>query len=297
MERKAGMAERDRQIKIIDREKNIRLFLARTTNLVEEARQRHDTSATATAALGRVMTAAVMMASDLKGQEDSLTIRVAGGGPAGTIIATADTWGGVRGFITNPAADLPEAAPGKLAVGQLVGTHGFLEVVKDLGLKQPFSGRIELVSGEIAEDMAQYFLASEQIPSLVSLGVLVAPDLSVQAAGGLIVQVMPGARDEILKVIEDNILGAGAISSLMDSYASLEEIAPQIMAGVDYEIIEEDDLKFHCKCNRDKLLGVLRGLSPEERQDIQQDEEIEVLCNFCRQRYLYMPDELEDQKN
>lgn len=291
------MAERDRQIKIMDREKNIRLFLSRTTNLVEEARQRHDTSATATAALGRVMTAAVMMASDLKGAEDSLTIRVKGSGPAGTIIATADTWGGVRGFITNPTADLPEAAPGKLAVGQLVGTHGFLEVVKDLGLKQPFSGRIELVSGEIADDMAQYFLASEQVPALVSLGVLVAPDLSVQAAGGLIVQAMPGAHDEILKVIEDNILRSGAISSLMDSYASLEEIAPLIMAGVDYEIIENDDFKFHCKCNRDKLLGVLRGLSPEERRDIQEDEEIEVVCNFCRQRYLYKPDELEIQKN
>jgi len=291
------MTERDRQIKIIDQEKNIRLFLARTTDLVEEARQRHDTSATATAALGRVMTAAVMMASDLKGAEDSLTIRVKGNGPAGTIIATADTWGGVRGFITNPAADLPEAAPGKLAVGQLVGIHGFLEVIKDLGLKQPFSGRIELVSGEIADDMAQYFLVSEQVPALVSLGVLVAPDLSVQAAGGLIVQAMPGARDEILKVVEDNILRSGAISSLMDSYASLEEIAPLIMAGVDYEIIESDDFKFHCKCNRDKLLGVLRGLSPEERRDIQQDEEIEVVCNFCRQRYLYKPDELEVQKN
>jgi len=291
------MTERDRQIKIIDQEKNIRLFLARTTDLVEEARQRHDTSATATAALGRVMTAAVMMASDLKGAEDSLTIRVKGNGPAGTIIATADTWGGVRGFITNPAADLPEAAPGKLAVGQLVGIHGFLEVIKDLGLKQPFSGRIELVSGEIADDMAQYFLVSEQVPALVSLGVLVAPDLSVQAAGGLIVQAMPGARDEILKVVEDNILRSGAISSLMDSYDSLEEIAPLIMAGVDYEIIESDDFKFHCKCNRDKLLGVLRGLSPEERRDIQQDEEIEVVCNFCRQRYLYKPDELEVQKN
>jgi len=129
------------------------------------------------------------------------------------------------------------------------------------------------------------------------LGVLVAPDLSVQAAGGLIVQAMPGARDEILKVIEDNILRSGTISNLIDSYGSLEEIAPLIMAGVDYEILENDDFKFHCKCNRDKLLGVLRGLSPEERRDIQQDEEIEVVCNFCRQRYLYKPDELEVQKN
>ncbi|HRY12237.1 MAG TPA: Hsp33 family molecular chaperone HslO [Syntrophomonadaceae bacterium] len=291
------MAERDRQIKVIDQDKNIRLFLARTTNLVEEARQRHNTSATAAAALGRVMTAAVMMASDLKGLEDSLTIRVKGNGPAGTIIATADTCGGVRGFITNPTADLPETAFGKLAVGELVGTQGFLEVVKDLGLKQPFSGHIELVSGEIAEDLAHYFLVSEQVPALVSLGVLVAPNLNVQAAGGLIVQAMPGARDEILKIIEDNILRSGTISSLMDSYDSLEEIVPMIMEGVDYEIIENNYLQFQCKCNRDKLLGVLRGLSSEERRDMQQDEEIEVVCNFCQQRYHYKPDELEDQKN
>jgi len=291
------MAERDRQIKVIDQDKNIRLFLARTTNLVEEARQRHNTSATAAAALGRVMTAAVMMASDLKGLEDSLTIRVKGNGPAGTINATADTCGGVRGFITNPTADLPETAFGKLAVGELVGTQGFLEVVKDLGLKQPFSGHIELVSGEIAEDLAHYFLVSEQVPALVSLGVLVAPNLNVQAAGGLIVQAMPGARDEILKIIEDNILRSGTISSLMDSYDSLEEIVPMIMEGVDYEIIENNYLQFQCKCNRDKLLGVLRGLSSEERRDMQQDEEIEVVCNFCQQRYHYKPDELEDQKN
>lgn len=259
------MAERDRQIKVIDQDKNIRLFLARTTNLVEEARQRHNTSATAAAALGRVMTAAVMMASDLKGLEDSLTIRVKGNGPAGTIIATADTCGGVRGFITNPTADLPETAFGKLAVGELVGTQGFLEVVKDLGLKQPFSGHIELVSGEIAEDLAHYFLVSEQVPALVSLGVLVAPNLNVQAAGGLIVQAMPGARDEILKIIEDNILRSGTISSLMDSYDSLEEIVPMIMEGVDYEIIENNYLQFQCKCNRDKLLGVLRAVGRKAR--------------------------------
>ncbi|MEQ8200794.1 MAG: Hsp33 family molecular chaperone HslO [Syntrophomonadaceae bacterium] len=291
------MAESDRQIKIIDRDKNIRVFLARTTHLAEEAHQRHETSATATAALGRVMTAAVMMASDLKGEEDSVTIRVKGDGPAGTIIATADTWGGVRGFIANPTADLPEIAPGKLAVGQLVGKQGFLEVVKDLGLKQPFSGRIELISGEIAEDIAQYFLASEQVPALVALGVLVAPDLSVQAAGGLIIQAMPDASDEVLKIIEANIFGLGTISNLIATYPELEAIAPLIMEGIDYDIVEEDDFKFHCKCSRDKLLGVLQGLSPEERRDIQQDENIEVICNFCRQRYLYKPDELDGPIN
>lgn len=291
------MVERDRQIRIVDRDKNIRVFLARTTHLVEEARLRHETSATATAALGRVMTAAVMMASDLKGGEDSLTIRVEGDGPAGTIIATADTRGGVRGFIANPAADLPEAARGKLAVGQLVGKHGSLEVVKDLGLKQPFSGRIELVSGEIAEDLAQYFFVSEQVPTLVALGVLVSIDLSVQAAGGLIVQALPGANDEVLKIIEENIFRLGTISDLMDSHPALEEIAHLVMKGIEYEIVAADDFGFRCKCSRDKLLQVLQGLSPEEKRDLQQDESIEIICNFCRQRYLYKPEELDREIN
>lgn len=291
------MTEHDGQIKIVDRGKCIRVFLARTTHLVEEAHRRHQTSATATAALGRVMTAAVMMASDLKGEEDSLTIRVNGDGPAGTIMATADTCGGVRGFIANPSADLPETAPGKLAVGQLVGLNGFLEVAKDLGLKQPFSGRIELVNGEIAEDLAHYFFASEQVPALVALGVLVAPDLSVRAAGGLIVQALPGANDEVLKALEDNIFRLGAISNLMDSYAALEQIAPLIMEGIDYEILETADFEFRCKCSRDKLLQVLQGLSAEERKDIQGGGEIEVICNFCRQRYLYQPGDLDEEMN
>ncbi len=291
------MAERDRQIKIVDQGKNVRLFLARTTHLVEEAHQRHETSATATAALGRVITAAVMMASELKGQEDSLTLKINGNGLAGTILATADPWGGVRGFIANPQADLPEFSPGKLAVGELVGTEGYLELVKDLGLKQPFTGRIELVSGEIAEDVAEYYLKSEQVPALVSLGVLVAPDLSVRAAGGLIVQALPNADDTILKIIEENILSMGSISSLMDNYTCLEDIAPRILQGIDHEIIEEIDFKFHCKCSRDRLLGVLQRLSPEERMEIQQDAKIEVVCNFCRQRYLYDREELESPEN
>lgn len=291
------MPERDREIKIVDEGKNIRLFLARTTELVEEARQRHGTSATATAALGRVMTATVMMGSDLKGVQDALTIRVNGHGPAGTILATADTFGGVRGFIANPTADLPEIVPGKLAVGQLVGSQGFLEVVKDLGLKQPFTGRIELVSGEIAEDVAQYFSRSEQIPALVSLGVLVDTDLSVRAAGGLIVQAMPGASDQVLRIIEENILRLGPISNLIDTHAALEEIAPLIMAGIEYEVIDGLDLKFSCKCSRDRLLDVLKGLSADERKDIQQDDKIEVVCNFCGQRYLYNPEELDPEIN
>ena len=175
-------------------------------SLVEEAHRRHNSSATASAALGRTMTAAVMMANDLKGEDDILTLRINGNGPAGTVLATADSHGGVRGLISKPQADLPSRSPGKLAVGDLVGQDGFVEVIKDMGLKQPFTGRVPLLSGEIAEDLAQYFMMSEQIPSLVSLGVLVGTDLHIEAAGGLIVQALPGADDDVLEKIENNIL-------------------------------------------------------------------------------------------
>jgi molecular chaperone Hsp33 len=287
------MSNGDYLIKALDQGNNLRLFLARTTQLAEEAQRRHETSATASAALGRVMTAAIMMGSDLKGEQDILTIRVNGGGPAGTIVATADSCGGVRGLIANPSADLPEAAPGKLAVGELVGREGVLEVVKDLGLKQPFTGSVPLVSGEIAEDIAQYFMISEQTPALVSLGVLVNPNLSVQAAGGLFIQALPDASDEVLAVVENNILNLGPISSLIDSYQSLEEIVPFIMKGIEYRIVEKSDLAFRCNCSRERLQQVLKNFSPDELGELEHGEEIELVCNFCRQRYRFKAEEID----
>jgi molecular chaperone Hsp33 len=242
------------------------------------------------------MTAAIMMASDLKGEDDLVTLRINGNGPAGTVLATADSRGGVRGLIANPFADLPSRSPGKLAVGELVGTDGEIEVIKDMGMKQPFSGRVTLVSGEIAEDLAQYFLLSEQIPSLVSLGVLVSPDLTIRVAGGLFVQALPGAGDEALEMIENNILALGPISSVLDSHETLEDILPLIMNGIDYGVVGEQELSFRCNCNREKLGRVLSGLSSD---DIESDtsEDIEVFCNFCQERYSFTFQEIMDIKN
>lgn len=287
--------ERDYLLKVVDNAKNFRVYLARTSSLVEEAHQRHGTSATASAALGRVMTAAILMASDLKGEDDLLTLKVNGNGPAGTVLATADSQGGVRGLISNPFADLPSRSPGKLAVGELVGTDGDLEVIKDMGMKQPFTGRVALVSGEIAEDLAQYFLLSEQIPSLVSLGVLVSTDLSIQVAGGLFVQALPGAGDEALEKIENNILALGAITAVLDSYDKLEDILPLIMQGIEYEVVGEQEITFRCNCNREKLGKVLSGLSIDDIES--SGEDIEVLCNFCQERYLFTVQEIADIKN
>jgi len=288
--------ERDYLLKVVDNAKNFRVYLARTSSLVEEAHQRHGTSATASAALGRVMTAAILMASDLKGEDDLLTLKVNGNGPAGTVLATADSQGGVRGLISNPFADLPSRSPGKLAVGELVGTDGDLEVIKDMGMKQPFTGRVALVSGEIAEDLAQYFLLSEQIPSLVSLGVLVSTDLSIQVAGGLFVQALPGAGDEALEKIENNILALGAITAVLDSYDKLEDILPLIMNGIEYEVVGEQEITFRCNCNREKLGKVLSGLSIDDIES-KSGEDIEVLCNFCQEHYLFTVQEIADIKN
>jgi molecular chaperone Hsp33 len=292
------MQEKDYLLKIIDQDQNIRLFLANTSHLVEEAHRRHDTSATASAALGRVLTAAVMMGSDLKGETDLLTLRIHGDGPAGTILATADSKGGVRGLISEPQADLPSRSPGKLAVGELVGQDGFLEVIKDLGLKQPFEGKVPLVSGEIAEDLAQYFMMSEQIPALVSLGVLVGPDLHIQAAGGLIIQALPGATDEVLEIIENNVLILGNISQLILDAARLEDLVPLIMQGIPYSILARRELAFHCSCSRERLGAVLASLGEEELgQALEDGEPIEAVCNFCKEKYSFSPEEIQALKS
>lgn len=292
------MKERDYLLKIIDQDQNIRVWLARTTTLVEEAHRRHNSSATASAALGRTMTAAVMMGNDLKGEDDVLTLRINGNGPAGTILATADSCGGVKGLISEPQADLPSRFPGKLAVGDLVGKDGFVEVIKDMGLKHPFVGTVPLVSGEIAEDLAQYFMMSEQIPALVSLGVLVGTDLHIEAAGGLIVQALPGADDRVLEKIESNILAMANISQMIATTATLEEIVPIIMQEVPYTVVAEQELTFRCKCNREKLGVILAGLGEEEiNAALQNHEEIEAICNFCRERYSFSPEELQTIKS
>jgi len=287
------MHNRDYLLKIIDDGQNVRVWIAHTTNLVEEAHNRHETSATATAALGRVLTAAVMMGSDLKGDNDILSLRINGNGPAGTIIATADGHGNVKGLIADPQADMPSRYPGKLAVGELVGHEGYLEVIKDLGLKQPFEGKVALVSGEIAEDLAQYFMQSEQIPALVSLGVLVGTDLHVLAAGGLIIQALPDAEDDVLAALENNILSLGQISNLISKHETLEEIASEIMQGIAYKIVDEQELAFCCQCNRERLGIILAGLNEEEiGEAIENNEDIEAVCNFCKTVYSFSPQEI-----
>lgn len=288
------MIKEDILLKAVTSDGQVRISIAHTTGAVEEARIRHQSSATATAAMGRVLTAALIMASDLKGSEDKLSIRINGEGPAGSIIATANPQGEGRVMISNPRADLPSRYPGKLAVGELVGKEGYLEVIKDLGLKQPFIGRVPLVSGEIGEDLSSYFYQSEQIPALVGLGVLVERDLSVAAAGGLIIQALPGADDSTLQELEDNVLEMGQLSYLLRELGSLEEVLEQAMKGVSYQVIDRQELAFACNCSRERLGGVLSQLADQELEEIYQEQgRIEVRCNFCNEVYHFMPGEVE----
>jgi molecular chaperone Hsp33 len=287
------MISRDYMLKALDVSGDIKIVLAATTALVEHAHQRHQTSATASAALGRVLTAALIMTHDSKDPGDMISIRFNGAGPSGVIIATATGLGTVRGYISNPESDLPATPTGKLDVGGLVGSDGYVEVVKDIGLKQPFTGRVPLVSGEIAEDLAAYYLYSEQIPTLLALGVLVDVDLKVRAAGGILVQALPGAADELLAEIEQGVLAIGNISSCLEQVDSLETLLKHIMGERKYQIIGEQNLEFCCTCNRERLAVILSSYSNHEIESLCDDEGIlEVTCNFCNQRYHYTPEQI-----
>ncbi|HBQ25570.1 MAG TPA: Hsp33 family molecular chaperone HslO [Syntrophomonas sp.] len=287
------MITSDYLLKAMDKNKQVRVNIAHTTTLVEEARRRHNTSATASAALGRVLTAALIMGSDLKNEKDALTLRINGDGIAGPIVASVDSVGHGRAFISNPAADLPSCSPGKLAVGELVGRGGYLEVIKDTGMKQPFVGRVNLVSGEIAEDLSSYFLLSEQIPSLVALGVLVNTDLSIKAAGGLIIQAMPGADDIILEKIENNVLQMDSISTVMFQSKDLESVLEAVMGDIAYEVIANRPLAFKCTCGRERLVAILANLTREEIEEtIEQTGKLEVSCNFCGEVYNFTEQEI-----
>lgn len=287
------MITTDYMLKALDASGGVKIVLAASTRLVEYARQRHNTSATASAALGRVLTAALLMTHDFKASSDVVSIRFTGDGPAGVIIATATGAGTVRGYVSNPQADLPATPSGKLDVGGLVGREGYVEVVKDIGLKQPFSGRVPLVSGEIAEDLVNYYMYSEQIPTLLALGVLVDVDLSVKSAGGLMVQALPGADEEVIAQIESQVLAGGNISSSLLEVDSLETLLQRIMGELDYQIIGKQHLEFCCTCNRERLQVILSSYSREEIEGLCDDNGIvEVTCNFCNEQYHYTPEQI-----
>src|SRR5690625_897059 len=270
----------------------VRAYAAVTTNLAKEAQKRQDTWATATAALGRTLTISGLMGAMLKG-ENSLTVKMEGNGPLGAIISDANAHGEVRGYVLQPHVDFPLNEYGKLDVSRAVGKEGTLSIVKDLGLKDYFTGQVPIVSGEISEDFTYYFANSEQIPSAVGAGVLVNPDHSVLAAGGFIVQLMPGATDKMISKLEEDIGNFPQISNLIKEGNNPEQILQQLFSSENIHIHEQLQLQYKCKCSKARMQNAIKGLGKAEIENmIEEDHGAEATCHFCNEVYYLTEQEL-----
>ena len=262
-------------------------------NLTERARQIHKTLPAATAALGRTLAAASMMGNALKGQGASLTLQIKGGGPLGTVLAVSDHEGNVRGYVTNPQVDLPLRPDGKLDVGGAVGHEGTLTVIKDLHMKEPYVGTIDLLGGEIAEDVAGYFVESEQIPTACALGVLVDRDQSVKAAGGYLIQLMPGAGEDVITKVEGGIMAAGPVSALLDKNDDPEQLLRDVMSDFDLKILETCPVSYRCYCSRERVERALISLGRNElEQMLAEQGGCQLTCQFCDAVYDFSAEDL-----
>ena len=272
----------------------IRAFAATTKEMVETAKNAHNTSPIATAALGRLMTAAAMMGSDLKGEGELLTLRIEGDGPIGGLLVTADGKGDVKGYAFNPDVMLPPNAQGKLDVGGSLGL-GVLSVIKDIGLKEPYIGQTQLVSGEIAEDLTYYFATSEQIPTSVALGVLMEKNNTVKQAGGFIIQLMPFASEELISDLEKRLGEFTSITALLDQGMEPLDIVKQIFEGYNVEVTDTIPTKWHCNCSKERFSQAVISLGKKEIANLLADNKpIEVNCQFCNSSYTFSPEELEN---
>ncbi len=282
----------DTLIRVICRDAEIKFTAVQTTQLVERARQIHRTLPLATAALGRTLSAASMMAREMKDENGSVTLQIKGNGPLGTITAVGDCDGCVRGYLQNPAAELALKPDGHLDVGSGVG-RGYLRVIKDIGVGEPFAGTTALHNGEIAEDLTKYFAESEQVPSAVALGVLVDTDQSVKQAGGYMVQLMPGATDADITRLEHNIAAAGAFTTMLEEGKTLEDIARAVLDGFSIEVLERVPVSYRCGCSHAKVTRALISLGKDELERLRDEEGgIEVTCQFCDKVYRFQQDDI-----
>lgn len=276
----------------------VRIAAVQTTNMVERMRRIHKTLPLATAALGRTLTAASMMGSELKDANGSVTLQIRGNGPLGAITAVSDSRGYVRGYLQNPAANLPLRADGHLDVGGGVGREGILTVIKDIGEGEPFSGKIELYSGEIAEDIAAYYLLSEQIPTVCALGVLVDRDQTVRCAGGYLLQLLPGAPEGLIDLLEYRVADVGSVTACLDKGMDMRQVAQELLYGMDLRLMEEQPVGYECKCSRNKVASALVSLGRDELDRlIREEEKIDVTCQFCDKIYTFTRKNLETLRN
>ncbi len=289
------MDNNDKILKFLAYNGKVSIICADTTYLVEQARLIHDLSPVATAVLGRVLTVSSMMATNMKGNKDKLTIQIKGNGPIGSIVAVANSSSDVKGYVENPIIDLPLKENGKLDVGGAVGTNGFLNVIKDIGLKEPYIGMVPLTTGEIAQDFTHYFYISEQTNTAVALGVLVTKD-GVKASGGYIVSAMPDATEDELFILENRIKEAKPISKMIQENMTLLQIAQDITGDINVKIIKEDIIpKYKCDCSKEKFEKAIISMGKEEIESIfKTQENLETVCHFCNKKYKFRKEELEE---
>ena len=284
----------DELIRVIAKDAPIKAMAITGTALVERARQIHDTWPVATAALGRLLMAASMMGDMLKEEKGSVTLRVRGGGPLGTVTAVSDSEGNVRGYVQNPAVDVPRKAHAKLDVGAAVGANGEITVIKDMGMKEPYVGSVQLVGGEIAEDIAAYYVESEQIPTACALGVLIAPDQSVQVAGGYLIQLMPGADEAVISAVERGIAQVGAVTAALDRGDDALELLRQVLSDFELEILETAPVEYRCYCSRERVSRALISMGRDELEKlIAEQHGAELTCQFCDRVYQFTEEELQ----
>lgn len=285
---------KDYCIRVTTGNKEVRAFFASTKNMVETARGFHNTTKVATAALGRTLTATSMMGLMMKNKGDKITVIIKGGGPIGTILTSSNANGIVKGYVTNPDVEVENYASGKLNVAGAVGNQGTIRVIKDLGLREPYNGEYEMVSGEIAEDLTYYFTVSEQTPSAVSLGVLTRAD-EVEEAGGFIVQMMPDASEETISTIERNLTGIQSITQMLSQGLTPEDMMNIVLKDLEPSILDKIEVGFECDCSKDRVAEVFAAIGKKELKSIiDEDKGAEVGCQFCESKYSFSEEELKE---
>ena len=284
----------DQLVRAISKDGYVKAVAVSTRDLTERARQIHKTTPVATAALGRTLAAASMMGNALKGEGSSLTLQIKGDGPLGKILAVSDNVGNVRGMVDNPFVDIPLRADGKLDVGSAVGAMGTLTVIRDLNMKEPYVGSVDLLGGEIAEDLAAYFVESEQIPTACGLGVLVDRDQSVLASGGYLIQLLPGASENIITMVEGGIMAAGPVTALLQEDPDPESLLRRVMSDFELEILETTPIEYRCYCSRERMEKALISMGVEEMEAlIEEQGSAELSCHFCDNVQQFSREELE----